>query len=365
MAVTHDEHLSADELHALLQQQGLRPTPDSPLMGLPKPATEVRRDALAARGLLEGAWTGALAILQQPSRRFRTVVPFASESAITLYYGNGTGRGALVGCWPEDGRLRVSFPYALEDCLRDASAQLGADYVAVRDPFRAELTPAGLAMMAAAVDELRRRLFESLLQRNARVPMGLTPEQLHRAYAEGRAGTDARWLVTLLGLLMPASAPLPEHLSDAGVAELIGCGLIEAQGDGWQATEPLRRLAAYLKSPLPAIAHEVLALDGRGLQSYGYLIGLRGDGPVWTLLFSRAENGQPAIALRAHTGAGYRKLLAEILAPAYAPARETGSVAAAEAARPQAAERPRFCPQCGANAQPDNTFCTQCGHRLA
>jgi hypothetical protein len=280
---------------------------------------------------------------------------------VTAHYGsaaaNASGNGGLVGCWPENDRMRISFPYALDDHLRDASALLGADFVAIRDPFRGDLTPAGLAALAAAVDLLRRRLFESLLRRQAQVSMEMSSQDLLGTYAEGRSAADARWLVTLLHLLMPASVPLPERISDDGLRELTRCALLEEVGGAWRAAEPLRRRASYLKNPLPAIAHEVVALDGRDLRVYRYLIALRGDGPVWTLLFERDAEGGPRIALRSRTGAGYRKALAEILEPAYA----APGPAAAPEAKPQ--PQPRRCTKCGAPIRDDHAFCTKCGQR--
>ncbi len=367
MAEKYDEYITADELHAMLKTKGLTVGPDSPLAGLPEASADasVTPEALRQRGLGGGPWGQVLRALQQPSRCFRTLLPLPDRTAVTAYYG-GADNDGLIGCWAEGGRMRISFPYSPEDLLRQGSAALSADFAIVRDSLTAELSPAGLAALAAALDVLRQRLFESVLARNTEVAMDLPTEQLDRTYAEGLAGSDARWLVTLLRVLMPASIPLPDKLSDAGLAGLLPAGLLEAAGERWQATDHLRRLAAYLKSPLPAIAHEGITLTDGQLGSYAYLIALRGDGPVWTLQFWSDDNSQPRMTLRAQRGAGYRRALRDVLLGPPEASQPTSATAAStqssQYAGAAAEDGARVCTNCGGDLRDGASFCTQCGH---
>ena len=352
MPTAHDEMLSADELRGLLKAKGLTIGSDSPLIGLPAASAEVGQDALDARGLLAEGWGEALQTLQAPCRCFRTLKAFPDCTVVSAYYGDGAG-GGLIGCWPEGGRMRIGFPYSPDDLVLEGSTALGADFAIVRDPLTGEFSPAGLAVLAAAVDVMRRRLFDSILARNTDVAMDLRPEQLQQAYADGLAAADARWLVTLLHLLMPASVSLPESISDAGMAEVMAAGLIQVEGDHWLATDALARLSAYLKTPLPAVAHEALTLEAGKASHYAYVIAVRGDGPAWTFQFWQ-EEGRLGITMQSRMGGSCRRALAEMLGPMFA-APSSGDTPSAES---------RFCTECGAAALPDAAFCSDCGRKL-
>mgnify|MGYP002641254915 CR=1 FL=1 len=358
MAITHDERLSADELRAMLKVVGLTPGPDSPLVGLPEASADVTREALMARGLLSDEWTAALRALQAPSRCFRTLKAFPDQTVVAAYYGDGASDAGLIGCWPEEGQMRIGFPYGPEELLLDAAQSLGANAVIVRDPLAAELSPAGLAVLAAALDVMRGRLLSSILARNTAISMDITPPQLHTVYADGLAGTDGRWVVTLLRSLMPVSVDLPEAISDVGMNEVIAAGLLKPVGDHWQATDTLARLSAYLKTPLPAAAHESLVIADGAAQHYAYVIAMRGDGPAWAFEFWQ-EAGQVGITLRSRLGGSYRRLLAEMLAPLIRPAN-----ASTPSGAPAPAAGKKFCVECGVPVTPGAAFCTECGAKL-
>jgi hypothetical protein len=353
-----DERLSVDQLHAMLQTAGVTMGPDSPLVGLPEAAETIEHEALAARGLTDPEWTRAIQTLQAPMRCVRVLKAFPDQTVVAGYYGDGTGADGLVGCWPESGTMRIGFPYDVEALLLDATKALGADFAVVRDPIVAELTPAGLAVLAAAIDVMRGRLLSSILARNTGIRMDLTPAQLHKVYAAGLAGTDGRWVVTLLRSLMPMSVELPETISDAGMNEVLDAGLLRVVGDHWQATEALGRLAAYLKTPLPAVAHEVVVLGAGKPVHYAYVIVMRGDGPAWTFEFWQ-EAGAVGVTLRSRMGGSYRRLLAGMIAPVFAQA----SPAEPDAA-PAGATGPKFCSECGSPVAPGSAFCSECGAKL-
>ena len=364
MPTAHDETISTDELHSLLKANGLTIGPGSPLVGLPAASAEIGREALGARGLLDNGWGQALQALQAPTRCFRTLKAFPDATVVSAYYADGSNDG-LIGCWPEGGRMRIGFPYSPDDLVLEGSTALGADFAIVRDPLTAELSPAGLAVLAAAVDVMRQRLFDSLLARNTEVAMDLRPEQLQQAYADGLAAGDARWLVTLLRLLMPVSVALPESLSDAGMAELIAAGLIQTEGDHWLATDALARLTAYLKTPLPAVAHEALTLEAGKAAHYAYVIAVRGDGPAWTFQFWQ-EAGRVGVTLRSRMGGSYRRFLANMLAPLFAaaPASDSAPNRTPQAPAQAPSAEKTFCTNCGAPAQSGAAFCIDCGRKL-
>lgn len=358
MTTTCDEKLSADELQAMLKVAGLTVGPDAPLVGLPEASADVTREALMARGLLSDEWAAALRALQAPSRCFRVLKAFPDQTVVTAYYGDGAN-GGLIGCWPEDGKMRIGFPYGPDELLLDAAQSLGADAVIVRDPLAAELSPAGLAVLAAALDVMRGRLLSSILARNTAISMDITPPQLHMVYADGLAGADGRWVVTLLRSLMPMSVDLPDAISDVGMNEVIAAGLLKPVGDHWQATESLGRLAAYLKTPLPTAAHEAMVMADGKPTHYAYVVAMRGDGPAWTFEFWQ-EAGDVGITLRSRMGGSYRRLLAEMLSPvlATAPAEPAPSDA------PALPAGKKFCSECGVPVTSGSAFCSECGAKL-
>jgi len=376
MPTMHDERLTVDELAGALAAWGLSVTSDSPLVGLPPAGQVLGAQVLRARGLLDEPWGQALRALQNPSGCFRTLIPLPERIVVQAYYAGAAGDvGGLVGCWPEPPGMRIRFPLTTEDLLRNSSSLLLADFPAMTDPFRAEFTPAGLAALAAAADVLRQRLFEAMLRRQGEISTGLAAGQLGEVYAQGWRASDARWLVTLFRLVMPSSIPLPRTLSPAGLGELARAGLLSGERDPWQATEHLLRLAAWWKTPLPALAQEVVALDGGQLRDYGYLIALRGDGPLWLFEFWQDSAGRPTITLRSRTGLGFRHALRTLCRPLEGPGRNTeagsgpastaqpavapsvGTPTVADAAQRDVA----FCPQCGTPRRAGARFCTGCG----
>jgi hypothetical protein len=383
MAASYDQRLTADELRGMLGVWGLSITPDSPLAGLPPSTGTPHAQTLRDRGLSDEPWGRALRALEHPHACFRTLIPLPDRTVVQAYYaGSDGGPGELIGCWPEPPRMRIRFPCATADLLRNSADLVLADLVTMADPFRADFTPAGLATLTAAADVLRHRFFESMLQRRCgTMPTTLSAAELKQAFVDGWRGQDARWLVTLFRVLMPASVPLPKDLEQQGLAELARAGLLEPSGHHWQATDQLCRLAAWWRTPLPALAHEVVALHRGRLRAYGYLIAVRGEGPLWVFGFWRDQAGQPGITLCSQSGPAFGRTLtslyqtlektgvpdqddiqpAPVTAPSKAPAdRATGGADAVRADRPSAA----FCTLCGTLRRVGARFCPGCGAAL-
>jgi hypothetical protein len=364
MAATHDECLSADELQAILSIWRLPTSPDSPLCGLPAAAVPVNEAALRARGLMAEPWGQALVALQHPKGCLRIIRPLPERTLVQAFY-RSYGDG-LIGCWPEDGRMRIGFTYLEDDQVRRCSEALMADLVRATDPLKADLSVEGLAVLTAAVDVLRWRLLQGIIERTVESPSSFGLKELEHMYADGLVHQDARWVVTLLRFLMPMSIELPKELPRLGIQELARLGLVQLQGEQWRPGDAIYRLAAWWKTPLPALAHEVIVLAEDGLSHYRYLIAIRGDGPVWLLLFWLTEDGRPKITLQSTSGAGYRRVLRGILHPLYEGLPLTAAPIAT--AIPQPEEQPlqpaRFCSRCGAKAQPEASFCSHCGDRL-
>ncbi len=358
MAATHDERLTASEVRTAFSALGLTIGPSSPLAGLPAAATLADPETLRGRGLLDEPWRGCLEALPEPDRWLRTLIPAPDATAVTGYYGTPSMDDGLVGCWPEDGRMRISFPHQMEDHVLKSCAVLMADRVRGSDPFTTSLSPAALAAFAGVVDVLRAQMLGSILSRRGTTGTDFDLSVLRQAYSDGMAASDARWVVTLLRLLMPMSVQLPAQLPDAGLAELTSLGLVEVNGERVQPGEALCRVAAFWKTPLPALAHEAGIMEAGRLRDYRYLISIRGDGPICSLAFSRDDHGQARILVECQSGTAFRTTLRRMVQPLYEAPRQP-------AAPPEQTPAPRFCSQCGQPLQPGSGACAQCGFTLA
>ncbi|MGB5731760.1 MAG: zinc ribbon domain-containing protein [Acidimicrobiia bacterium] len=354
MPLDHDHRLTADEIHAVVAAWNVVIGPDSPLGGLPAPKRSVPRQELDDRGLLSGSWGRALRVLGIPTGTVRVLQPLPDGTAFRAMY-TGTGFSGLVGCWPERDSMRIGFPYTAAGELRDASAALTADFPAQIDPFRAELTVPGLAALAGCVDVLRGKVLGSILAREGHTGATITEADLAAVYKEGMTGSDARWVVTLLNMVMPMSAPMPARVSADGIGELVGQRLIEPNGSGWVASPTLERLTAWLINPLPALAHEVITTRNGAPDQYRYLIAIRGVGPLWTLAFWGGD--VPTVTVQSRSGSAYRRVLASTLEPALGPVDAPPDSAAD-------AEADRFCARCGSELEANDAFCSQCGSRV-
>jgi len=366
MPPQHDAHLTPGETRGLLAYFGLDFTRDSPLWGLPEDAPADPR-TLAEKHLLAREWRQAIGALASPDRVVRLLVAYPHQIGGMSFYGRGDGDG-LVGCWAEEGRIRISFPRTADALVRQACRLLAADFPAQMDAFEAELSPGGLAWLAAAVDVLRQHLLRGMLERSSAAEVLLTRQALEQVYLDGRQSADARWLVTLLGLLAPPAAPLPDALDDAALGELADAGLVRREGGSLLATETLCRLAAYWITPLPALAHQAIRLDGQEPAVSQYRIALRGAGPLWLLDFWRDEQRGPRVALLSVLGSAYRATLQAMMhAVTGRPAQDARPAPPAPAPAPAAARPPalpagHFCSACGAPLAGGARFCTQCGH---
>ena len=321
------KRLTADQIHALVGELGLAPTKDSPLVGLPRPTAAVPAEELAALGVLDEPWSGAMHVLCAPTRCVRTLQAWPDRVAVAVHYrAADSGEGLSVGYWPVGDRMQLTAPCRMTDLAAHATGALATHLVRdIRDPLVLDLSVPGLAALAAAVDVLRADLFESMLRRNGRCTDRFPVDRLHRACADGRRDLDARWMSSLLNLLMPVSIPLPDQLAEEALDEVTSLGLIELDNESWQPTQTLRRLASYWKTPLPAMAHEVIAPD-----RYRYLIALRGDGPLFTLHFWKTAEGRPGVTLASIRERDYQRALEGLLRPfhgAPAPAPDAPSPA--------------------------------------
>jgi hypothetical protein len=291
-------YLAPGDISALIRLHGLTVAANSPLITFVESEEQVTQASLKQRGLHRASWRDALTVLAAPSRQVRAQIPAPAESLTSIFYGIAAG-DAQVGCWLDEEGLRLSFPWAHEQILA-----LGWQVLLATDPPPADdlllsLGLPGLTALAGAVDSLRALLFRSYLYRETAVPLLITRAGLAEQLELGLGKADGRWLVTLLNLAGSPHFPLaPQSLPD-GVAELVQAGLLAADGDSWQPSAGLQRLALQWRSPLPAFALESLVVgdDGR-LRQYDHRLIIRGDGPLWQIAYGAAAwQAAPQVAL--------------------------------------------------------------------
>jgi hypothetical protein len=299
--------LTLDQWRGVAAGFGLAIAPHSPLSG---------GGAAASRKPPKGkGWREAIAALAAPDRQVSYIVPAANALKVVSYFGGGKlGDDALVECRLEEGGVRIDFPVSPEAVAEDAREVLLADFPMVPDPFTANLSPAALTSLMAAVDVLRRATLTALLERRVPLDFHFTVSDLQDEVAAGLAGKDARWMVTFLAQLAPLIAPPgPDDLT-LGLAELVSAGLVTLERGRWSPTAPLVRLAGYWGSPMPAIAHQAIAFDPAGqMSAWAYRIAIRGAGPLIVLDYQGLLEGAPAVALKSVYGSVYVRELTQML----------------------------------------------------
>lgn len=236
----------------------------------------------ASRGLTGEPWESVFAVLRRPRTRVRVTVPGATATLVQYFVGGKSAADGLIGCWLEDGGLRVSYPWSDRDVVSLVSQVL---FSSAPDAVEAEstiLTPDGLAALAAAVDAVRSQYFSAMAERNLEAGYRLDREIIDGQAAAGWESADARWLLPMLrltGFMGPAT-------SDAlgrGIAELVESGLLVAGGDDWRPGQMLLTLAAWWRDVLPAVSFETTRFDGDRVAENEHRIIIRGDGPLCVL----------------------------------------------------------------------------------
>ncbi len=359
------QRLLADQIHALLHVLGLTPTNDSPLIGLSKPTETVSSKELEKLGLLDEPWPKAMSVLCAPITCVRALQALPDRTMVAVWYrGANSDEGTSVGYWPEDGMMQITAPCQVADHVAPATSALATHLVRdIRDPLQVDLSVPGLAAMAAAIDVVRADLFESMLRRAGQCSERFTIARLHDTYTTGRGELDARWLTSLLHLLMPVSVQIPEQVPEHALDELAELGLIERDSDHWRASAALLRLASYWKTPLPAIAHEVIAPD-----RYRYLIALRGDGPLFTLNFWRTQENSPGITLVSIKERDYQQALQGLMRSFYEttePAPDVSEPVPVQKesipSKDDSTDKGIRCDVCDHVKEQKGKFCSQCG----
>lgn len=308
--------VGAAEVARLLRSHGIAVQVGSPLLPLAAASVGLGTEGAGPGPLDAPDWAPALAVLADPERQVRVIVPAPAETAIQVFYASAARPEAgLVGCWSEGDRLRLSFPWAEEDLAAIAAHVLQTTTAPPAAGTDLTLSQGGLWALGAAVDALRARLFASLAERRPGVSRRFDRAEILREYEAGLAGDDARWLVTLLRVVAPSSCGVDVEAVEAGLQELAQAGLLRLGEGEWSPEQPLRALVARWRNPLPALAHEVIETSGGGVVRYGHRVAIRGDGPVTVLDFGGMLEGSPRVTVRGADALEYLDGLVGFLRP--------------------------------------------------
>jgi len=317
--MTRDHHqatLTEGEVAWLLHAGNLTPQRGSPLLALAEVEVDVDEASLRELGAFDPAWGAAVAVLAVPDRQIRTIIPGPAETLIQVFYGSrAQPETGLVGFWLEGDRLRVSFPWDEGDI-----AAITARVVLVTPPPLAEgqeisLSVGGLDALAGAIDALRDRLFSSLSGREPTVEYHFDLDDVRHQLEAGAEHNDARWLVTLLRILAPPYVSVPPEAVASGFDELVTGGIIRSENGQWMPEQPLLSLASRWRSPLPAVAHEVIETSNGEMRRYDHRITIRGDGPLTLIDYQDLVSEDPAVSINSVDAAEYLDRLTQLLQP--------------------------------------------------
>jgi hypothetical protein len=299
--------LSGSEVVALVERAGVKASPLSPLGPLLGSAGK-KRPKVSGIGDDVVAAVGALA---DPYRQVRVTVAAASES-LTAYYYAGPGVDGLIGATVFEDGLELTTVWSPGDIAALSGATLLAGYPPQAEPLSVAMTVAGLTALVGAVDAVNQAHLEGMLARDA-APVGPLNSAAIEAQVEvGASVGDARWAVTLLGLLSPPVARLVPEDVTAGMSELEEIGLVTVGDDGWSPSAELVRLATHWRPPLPAIVHEVTTRGEDGVD-YRYQIAIRGSGPLYAIDYGVTAEGEPRAHLRGVDGLDWLEDLTALL----------------------------------------------------
>jgi hypothetical protein len=288
--------LTGPQVVALIELAQAEVSPLSPL----GPLIGSRRKKRPDVGDVGPDVVAAVKALADPYRQVRVTVAAASES-LTAYYYAGPGVDGLVGASVFEDRLELTTVWSPGDLAALSGATLLADALPRAEPLSIGMTVSGLTALAGAIDAVNQSHLEGLLARDP-APLGPFDTGAVETQVElGSSVADARWAVTMLGILSPPIArPTPEDVS-AGMDELVRAGLVETRNEEWYPSAELARLATHWRPPLPAIAHEVVTRRDGGVD-YRYQIAVRGRGPLYALDYGVTPDGEPRVHLRGIEG---------------------------------------------------------------
>jgi hypothetical protein len=353
----------------LMQEAHLEAAPHSPLAGLADTRPEGSRSALAAHGLLDPSWSEAFSTLCRPRARLDTTLA-GPDRSVAASYCRGEREDVLVGCWAENGGIRLVYPQEPARLIGAAARVIGSDAPSSPEDVLIETDDAGVMAIAAVVDALRARMFASMLGRRPADDASpvISVSAVEEAWQRGMACNDARWLVTLLRVLSAGRwLASPPPLIDA-LQSLERLRLVSRVGSGQLAVEtPLPRLAWLWKIPLPACGWTLTALgNGAAARSSGVLA-WRGDGPIFLLDASTTDALPQRWRLRSITGAAYVERLSAVLRNRPEPTGSSfwtdGVGQPASAASATSGREASVCrnPGCRTPLRPGLRFCTSCG----
>ena len=312
----HTATLTDGEVAWLLQAGGRAVQPGSPFLPFVEVAPDADQASLQERGVTDPAWGTALAVLTAPDRQIRMIIPGPAETLIQVYYGSRSHPQArLVGCWLEGNHLRVSFPWEEEDVAAITARVVLATPPPLADPHEVSLSVGGLQALAGAVDAVRGRLFSSLGQRQPVVAYRFAHDDVRHQLAAGTQHDDARWLVTLLRVLSPLHVKVADGAAEAGFDELAEAGIIRNENGQWTPEAPLLAYASQWRSPLPAVAHEIIEMANGELRRYEHRITIRGDGPLTLVDYQGLLAGQPIVSIKSVDAIEYLDGLIDLLQP--------------------------------------------------
>jgi hypothetical protein len=389
----------AGELRRLIDHEKLELTRWSPLAFALGSKPDGNIKSLLDRGLASDDWKTALQSLARPICQVRVLTPGIRSSRIARFYKGANGeKNQMIGCWFDGDGLRISFPWSPHDVAEAAKPVLDTDLPIPADSVFAALTPAGLFVLAAAMDAIRASQLSAMLERRPPPELRLDDADLQHQLALGFSEDDPRWSVSLLRLIGPPGLPLGADPLIAGLRDLSAADLVKHVDGRWVPTEALKRIAAHWSPTLPALAHEAVTLDAGGeVLEYRHCVAVRGDGPLWLVEFEALASHQPRVSLRSVDGATYLAFLRELINPPmnadvivrpelvgavegkFRKAADRDRIAPSGAAKGAGAAPTdrvsgaatiktagvhRFCGGCGAAVQPGWKFCRECGEAL-
>ncbi|KAB2941750.1 MAG: zinc ribbon domain-containing protein [Hyphomicrobium sp.] len=382
--------LSSEEFAVLLNHFNVDLPRGSPLGRPCLPAdSKGAAAALQRKGLLNGEWQLAVRDLAD-ARRQIVVQRTALDASGTLCFHplpstQADLLGILVTRVPA-GDYRLQIHLTLPNLLTEVFDPLDPIGTAPPMVFDRAFTPAGLTVLAAAVDYTRMLYAATLIERRGIAGVVLTRGNLEQQVLLGIKSSDRRSLVTLLHGFLPDVMPVAPSEFKAGLEEMASAGLVvadDADDETFLASGVLLDAAINLLSPVPALM--VGDSSAPSFEDGNWSIVMRGNS-LWELqpagdaaerkVRFRSIDGLTALSdelslIRKLAGwtAATKPANASDVIETTEPSPTTMDAAwkakLAGAIETEEPPRTKFCIACGSELRPLARFCTKCGAQVA
>ncbi len=241
----------------------------------------------------------ALRALSNPFGSIRQQIILANQIVETTVYVCRTEDGSrkLIGFWDESGQVLLSGFWDSSNMILGAQTTLNPKMAGPASNFSWELSKSGCVALFSLVDCIRHVYFHSLIARHAIEGLRISIQDLTETLNQNTNQPDNRWMLSLIGQVIPELAVASHLHLHVGMQELVDSGLaVRSDSDPqvFYPTDGTLELVKQLLLPLPAVGLSTIEF-GETPRYHSRLL-VRGHA-FWDLSVVRDGTDDPKIVL--------------------------------------------------------------------